>query len=125
MKDYRVLVILILTFLWSGLVSGAGYDAPNEIKATLPKFCWAQYFDNVPTDDPDYSISGCGSMGNHYCPGLVKMAQAGKTKSNGERLGLLSMAKADMQYTINNTAEVPDCFLRPLAQANVARIDFQ
>jgi hypothetical protein len=125
MKRKRFIVALLWT-LWCGpLYAGGGYQAPPDIKAALPKFCWVQYFDNISPDDPEYSIQGCGAGVNHYCPGLVKMAQAEREKNNSEKLGYLRMAKADMQYTLTNTADFPECFLRPRAQAAIMRIDFQ
>jgi hypothetical protein len=126
MKNQRLVLALLFAFFWSGpLYGGGNYDAPADIKARLPKFCWFQYYDNIAPDDPEYSIQGCGAGVNHYCPGLVKMAQAEREKTNSERVGYLAMAKADMKYTLNNTEDFPDCFLRRLAQANITRIDFQ
>jgi hypothetical protein len=126
MKKEQFIVALLWAFFWTGPLYGSGnYDAPPDIKASLPKFCWVQYFPNIPDDDPDYSIQGCGAGVNHYCPGLVKMAQAEREKVKSERVGYLSMAKADMQYTLNNTVDFPDCFLRTRAQANIMRINFQ
>lgn len=118
-------ISLVLILLWTGSVSGALYDAPPDIKATLPKFCWGQYVADIDRENPEYTIQGCGHGWNHYCPGLVKMKQVDKAKTNGERLGLLAMARTDMIYTQNHIAEYPDCFLHPHVKAQLQRINFQ
>jgi hypothetical protein len=124
MKHYRLVMIFALLLVCNAPVYGQKYKAPPEIIATLPKFCWAQYLENVP-DEPEFHIQGCGAYANHFCPGLVQMAQAERETHPSILRQLLSEAKGNMEYTLNNTIDIPDCFLRPRAQINLQRIKFQ
>ena len=124
MKFNWLAMIFTLSMLVTGPLFAAKYKAPPDIIPTLPKFCWAQYMDNLP-DDPEYSITGCGASANHYCPGLVQLKQVEKELNSSRRLGLLSGAKGNMEYTLQHTTNYPDCVLRPQAQLNLERIKFQ
>ncbi len=126
MKCRRLAAALAVTLLWTGSVSarddgGEKYKAPPEIIATLPQFCWWYYLDNVPLDP---RFEACGSYSNHYCPGLVLMQQADKEKNPRSAYYLLKEAADAMVYTLKPWTP-PECFLRPLAQINLSRIQFQ
>ncbi len=125
MKSRRLAVALAVTILWTGSVSarddgGEKYQAPPEIVATLPQFCWWWYLDNVPLDP---QFEACNGYYNHYCPGLVLMKKAETEKNPSSAYYLLKEAADNMAYTLKWTA--PECFLRPRAQINIERIKFQ
>jgi len=121
---HRIPLILLLLISYASSLYGAGYEAPPEIVATLPRFCWRQYLKNAP-EGPEFEIRDCGSYANHYCIGLVDLALADRAKTPATRLQKLREAKESMEYTLHWTEDVPECFLRPLARANLQRIDFQ
>jgi hypothetical protein len=123
MHRYRLFVLLLICLLDFSSKDAATSQAPPEIVATLPRFCWAQY---IPTakDNPEYMIpdSECGAFSNHFCPGLVHMAFAEKAKELRKKEVEFNMARADMEYTLNFSEEFPECRLRPIAQRNLIRI---
>lgn len=125
MKNFRLALYFVVFMSFAVTSSAALYEAPPEIIPTLPKYCWGQYIADIPHDDPQFYISGCGEYANHYCPGLVNMKEADKENNLGRKMFLLSQAQGNMEYTLNNTKDIPECFLRPNAQAYLQRIKFQ
>ncbi len=131
MKSGRLVVIvaLLLMLPWSAYPrddGGPKYVAPPEIIAGLPRICWWLYMDNVP-NTPEFNpqLEDCGGFTNHFCPGLVKMKQAETEKNLSWALALLRMAKEDMEYTINNTNDFPQCPVRTPARQSLQKISFQ
>lgn len=125
MKSRSLAAALAVALLFPLSVSarddgGEKYKAPPEIIATLPQFCWWWYLDNVPLDP---QFAECGGYYNQYCPGLVLMKKAENERNPSSAYYLLKEAADNMQYTLKFTA--PECFLRPRAQINFARIQFQ
>ncbi len=125
MNSRRLAAALAVTLLSTVLVlardnAWGKYEAPPDIVATLPQFCWGQYLDNVPLD-PRFET--CGGFTNHFCPGLVLMKKAEKEKTPMSAYWLLKEAEGSMRYTLQYTA--PECFLRPRALINIQRIKFQ
>jgi hypothetical protein len=126
MISRRLAAALAMTLMWAVSVSarddgGEKYKAPAEIVATLPQFCWWWYLDNVPLDP---RFSACGDYYNHFCPGLVLMKQAEKEKNPQSAYWLLKEAADNMQYTLKPWTPA-ECFLRPIAEMNLSRINFQ
>lgn len=113
-----------LGLLLSVGAEAAKYKAPPGIVATLPKYCWGQYVDGF-AGKPGYGIEGCGAAANHFCPGLVQIAQARTEPSLSERKGLLRSARVNMEYTLSNTEKYPACFLRKEAQMQIQIIDIR
>ena len=128
MKPWRLTIIAIslawATYLYARDDGGPQYKAPPEIVATLPKFCWWLYMDNVPNTN-EFNILDCGTNSNHYCPGLVHLKQAELEKTTNGRLGRLRRAKEDMEYTLRGTESFPQCSVRQQAKMNLERIKFQ
>jgi hypothetical protein len=129
MKSRSLAVIVILFGLLSAPVharddGGQKYSAPAEIIATLPRICWWLYMDNIP-NTPEFNILDCGVNINHYCPGLVAMAQAERTRDTNKQFELLRLAKSEMDYTLHGTENFPECSVRLSAQMNLQRINFQ
>ncbi len=120
----RCVMIFLILLMIAAPAFGAKYKAPPDIVATLPQFCWAQYLDGA-EDNPDFQIRGCGAHGNHYCPGLVRMTMAINEKTPGKRLEHLRRAKQEMEYTLRNTTNHPDCALRAPAQLYLERINLE
>ncbi|WP_374339043.1 hypothetical protein [Methyloversatilis sp.] len=98
------------------------YKAPAVIVATLPQYCLAQYIDGL-ENDKRFQIIGCGAYSNHYCPGLVEIAQARKTHDVSKKSELLNSARKNMEYTLRGTKDQPDCFLRQQAENNINLIN--
>lgn len=120
MNRFAIVFIAMLCFL---PLDALAYDAPPDIIATLPRFCWAQYIPSA-KDNPEFMIpdSECGAFSNHFCPGLVHMALAERAKEPRKKEVEYNMARADMEYTLHFSADFPECRLRPLAQRNLFRI---
>jgi hypothetical protein len=129
MKSHCLAVVIAGLLAWTAPVyarddGGQKYSAPPDIVAGLPRICWYLYMDNVP-NTPEFSILDCGAFSNHYCPGLVAMAQADRARDNNKRLELLRLAKSEMEYTLHWTENIPECSVRLRAQMNLKRIEFQ
>ena len=121
MAALRLFFIALAILLLPSLEASAQKNVPATIIATLPPYCKYKYIDGL-KDDPQYSIKGCGVYINHFCGGLVKIAQARVAKSKSERSELLRMASDDMNYTLHWTADYPDCMARPIAEAKLKEI---
>ncbi len=129
MKNVQLTMILVLVLLRPALTNarddgGPQYKAPPEIVVALPKICWWFYMDNVP-NTPEYNIKDCGAHSNHYCPGLVAMAQAERQTDRKLRLERLTRAKSEMEYTLRGTIDHPECSVRPPAKMHLERLKFQ
>jgi hypothetical protein len=129
MNSRRFALILAVFLLWPWSIygrddGGPQYKAPPEIVAALPKFCWWFYLDKVP-NTPEYNIKDCGANSNHYCPGLVAMAQAERQTDRKLRLERLKRAKSEMEYTLRGTIDHPECSVRPPAKMHLERLKFQ
>lgn len=105
-------------------LAGALYPAPPAVIATLPKYCLGQYMEGM-KGRPGYSIEGCGDYANHYCPGLVDMAQATTAQDNSKKRFYLESAKQNMEYTLNFTKNIPSCFLRTEAASRLQIIQMK
>jgi len=125
-KSLRV-GLAVAAALYAAIVAAdqAKYKAPSTIVALLPTYCMHQYVDDV--DGPEYSTPlECGPGMNHYCPGLVKLHQAGRTVGNKrERMGLLERAKDDTEYTLKAMQNYPSCPLRKDVEATFLEIEHQ
>ena len=113
--------------LVSGLAISAKYKAaPTEV-AQLPRYCWAQYMDDVQGAQYSVPVSLCGWGMNHYCPGLVELIRAKKTfggrEKLKERLGYLATAKSSVVYTLRAMKDYPHCSIRADVEATDATID--
>jgi hypothetical protein len=129
MNHRKLSLALAALLLWTVSVSarddgGQKYSAPPDILPTLPKICWWLYMDNVP-NTPEFNILDCGAYSNHYCPGLVNMKRAEQEKIPWRILEQLNEAKANMEYTLHWTKDIPGCSVRLPAQMNLQRINFQ
>jgi hypothetical protein len=127
MNSRRLAAALAVTLLWTVSVyarddGGEKYNAPPDIAATLPKYCWWLYMDNIPNTE-EFNIHYCGASWNHYCPGLVKIKEAEREKDLSKRYRFWEIAKGEMQYTITHTP--PDCWLQPRAKLNLSRIQME
>lgn len=120
----RSAILGLAGLLLCSTVHAAKYQAPPSIIPTLPKYCWAQYVDGL-ENNPAYQINGCGAYSNHFCPGLVQIAQARTARERWKRKELLEQAKINMEYTLNWTNDIPTCFLRPQAQGQLRIIDLK
>ncbi|MCQ9372916.1 hypothetical protein NMQ14_01480 [Methyloversatilis sp. XJ19-13] len=109
--------MLCASSAWAGK-----YKAPAVIIATLPQYCLAQYIDGL-ENDSRFQIIGCGAYSNHYCPGLVEIAQARKTHVISKKSELLNSARKNMEYTLRGTRDQPNCFLRQEAESNLNLIN--
>lgn len=111
---YSIFAATGATLLYPANTQAAGKYAAGtsaiEI-AQLPKYCYAQYVDENLSNDPVYSIQGCGYAMNHFCPGLVKLMRARKYNvPMNERRGYASMAEEDFKYTLREIT--PTCSIR-------------
>jgi hypothetical protein len=107
-------LFIAVSLLMTGAAFAADYQAPADIVAKLPKYCWSYYLNTVPSDDEEHRITGCGSGVNHYCPGLVQMAYARQQTNLALKKQNLDRALWEMDYTTGHTPE--DCWLQPQAQ---------
>jgi hypothetical protein len=120
-------VIAGLLLSTSAFAQGYKGEAKATEVALLPHFCWAQYMDDPPPGDEfRISKSACGSLMNHYCPGLVLLDRATKpygTKSKGEKRQNLVRAKESVVYTLKGMANYPACPIRSHVETTLARIN--
>lgn len=123
MKRYPIL-LMAASLLFSGAAESAKYKAPAAIIASLPQYCWSQYVDGL-EKNPAYQIQGCGVYTNHFCPGLVEIAQARTAREPARKKELLQSAKKNMEYTLHFTEQIPSCMLRPEAQAHLNTINMK
>lgn len=114
---FCIVLCSLVASAWAGK-----YKAPAVIVATLPQYCLAQYIDGL-EDDKRFQIIGCGAYSNHYCPGLVEIAQARKTHNVSKKSELLNSARKNMEYTLRGTKDQPNCFLRQEAENNINLIN--
>ena len=124
MKNTRVATVLVLLMIWGSSAFAQLYEAPKDVIPTLPRFCWPQYMAPLPVGFDEF-IRGCGEYANHYCPGLVNIKVADREKDLGRKMYQLEQAKGNMEYTLHYTNDIPDCFLRPHAKANLQLINFK
>ena len=97
--------------------------APSEV-ALLPKFCWAQYMENV--EGPEYGIpiKTCGYAMNHYCIGLVELIRANRSFANpGIRKQHLMRAREDTLYTLRGMKDYPACPIRAHAESTLRQVE--
>ena len=100
------------------------YKASAIIIATLPQYCYAQYIDGL-EHDPRFQIRDCGAYSNHFCPGLVGIEQARKSKDPDEKKELLRMARENVNYWANHSRvdDYPKCILRQEGEVKTRLID--
>lgn len=117
------LLFLALALASSPATAGK-YKASAIIIATLPQYCYAQYIDGL-EHDPRFQIRDCGSFSNHFCPGLVLIEQARKSKEPSEKKELLRMARENVNYWANHSKvdDYPNCILRQEGEAKSQHID--
>jgi hypothetical protein len=90
--------------------------------AQLPKFCWMQM--EVPgASGPEYKINACGSLVNHYCPGLLYLIRSKSSANKSRRVSLLEHASIDIGYTEQGIKEYPQCSIRGHVAAARAEVN--
>jgi len=123
-----LLVLIVICFgpVWGGEDDVDRWNPPMDLVATLPKMCWGFFkMANVP-DTPEYNVLlSCGVWSNHYCPGLVRLKAAAKAKTKQKREEYLVSAKKEMEYTLRNVKEVPECSVLPIAKSNLDFINLE
>lgn len=117
------LLLLACAFAPSPAIAGK-YKASAIIVATLPQYCYAQYIDGL-EHDPRFQIRDCGAFSNHFCPGLVLIEQARRSKEPSEKKELLRMARENMNYWANHSRveDYPNCILRQEGEVKARLID--
>ena len=118
----RRVCLLLAAMLLAGSAAATKYNAPASEVALLPRFCWAQYMENV--EGPEYSIHDCGPFTNHYCDGLLELARAQKTFGNNNlRNHHLDVAKENTLYTLKGISAYPACAIRSHVDATLIKVN--
>ena len=97
---------------------------PSEAVRT-PEFCWGQF---MGYKGPQYEISRplCGSITNHYCPGLVALSRAGRAGSDkNQRIDYLKRARDDALYTLKGIEPFPNCPIRSHVETTLRVVEAQ
>lgn len=98
------------------------YDLPQFL-ARLPKYCYAQYYDQTLWHNPEFSIiAACGVGMNHFCPGLLNIMRAeGTSPKKFNRKQELRAAKENVQYTLDRMPS--SCIYRDEVMAAKMRVE--
>ena len=118
--------VFLATCALLAMTSGSAIAQEHKASASevlqLPKFCWAQYMNNV--KGPQYSIprSLCGVGTNHYCPALIELNR-GMKSMGGKRRQHLVVAKRGIQYTLRWMKPYPNCPIRAQVEASSRLVD--
>lgn len=116
---HRLLIYSIFAATGAALLFPANTQAAGKYAAgtsaieiaQLPKYCYAQYVDENLSNDPVYSIQGCGYAMNHFCPALVSLMRARKYNiPKSERIGYANQVIYEVKYTLRDMT--PTCSIR-------------
>ena len=129
MSNPMIYVALALLPLMSNATfagNSGNWKAERGEVINLPRFCWAQYLDDV--HGPEFSMPPrniCGPGMNHYCPGLLDLMDAKRSvgSKSKERKGHLYRAKKRTLYTLRAMEKYPQCPIRSHAESTLAEIE--
>lgn len=119
-----VLVVALTLVSGLGVAHAAKYKASATEVAQLPRFCWAQYMDNVKGPGYEIPVKSCGYITNHYCPALVELIRANKSFADrGVRKQHLMVVRKETLYTLNGIKDFPACPIRAHVESTLKQVD--
>lgn len=119
-------IMMALFVLTPTAITAGNWKADRREVVMLPRFCWAQYLDDV--QGPEFSMPPkrvCGSGMNHYCPGLLDLLDAKRSvgSESKHRKGYLLGARKRTLYTLKAMETYPRCPIRSHAESTLAEIE--
>jgi hypothetical protein len=122
-----VLAVAATTLALPRIAGAEPYShAPVTEYIQLPKFCWAQFNDELQGEE--YRFHNCGVGVNHYCEGLLDLQRSRTARNMDQKKLMLQAAKKNTVYTLTwmkREQVMESCSITAHVLATMREIDLQ